>query len=116
MSYLEVTSMSLPRAERRRHVVYITRNTEYHCRDQEVVAVRDRGSRSWQRWHPAIRSRLMGCMNPDRKVARRIRPGSKLILAGKQVLMTSSLLFAGRPPREALVHYQSLCWSGEIVA
>ncbi|APR76352.1 Hypothetical protein A7982_01699 [Minicystis rosea] len=46
--------------ERRRHKVYITRNTEYHVRDGVCVAVRDRRSRSFRSAHIALNLKLSG--------------------------------------------------------
>ena len=46
--------------ERRRHHVYITRNTEYHLRDNVCVAVRDRRSRSFRPAHIALNLKLQG--------------------------------------------------------
>ena len=46
--------------ERRRHRVYVTRNTEYHLRDNVCVAVRDRQSSRWRTAHIALRLRLEG--------------------------------------------------------
>ena len=46
--------------ERRRHKVYITRNTEYHVRDGICVAVRDRRSRSFRGAHVALNLKLEG--------------------------------------------------------
>lgn len=46
--------------ERRRHRVYVTRNTEYHFRDGFCVAVRDRRSGDFLPGHLAIRRRLHG--------------------------------------------------------
>jgi hypothetical protein len=46
--------------ERRRHKVYITRNTEYHVRDGICVAVRDRKSRSFRGAHIALNLKLEG--------------------------------------------------------
>ena len=47
-------------AERRRHRVYVTRNTEYHVRDGICVAVRDRTSGSIREAHIAKGLRLEG--------------------------------------------------------
>lgn len=49
-----------PRRERRRHRVYVTRNTEYHFRDGFCVAVRDRRSGDFLQGHLAVRRRLQG--------------------------------------------------------
>jgi hypothetical protein len=46
--------------ERRRHRVYLTRNTEYHFRDGFCVAVRDRKTGDFLQGHLAIRRRLQG--------------------------------------------------------
>jgi hypothetical protein len=46
--------------ERRRHRVYITRNTEYHLRDGVCVAVRDRRSRAFRPAHIALNLKLEG--------------------------------------------------------
>jgi hypothetical protein len=46
--------------ERRRHRVYVTRNTEYHFRDGFCVAVRDRRTGSFLRSHLALRRRIQG--------------------------------------------------------
>jgi hypothetical protein len=46
--------------ERRRHHIYVTRNTEYHLRDNICVAVRDRRSRTFQRIHMALNLRVEG--------------------------------------------------------
>lgn len=103
--------------ERRRHIMYVTRNTEYHCRDRECVGVRDRNTRRWQRWHPALRTRLLGTMAGENKVKRGADLGNKLIFSAgtkKKILVTSSLLGAGRPPLEAIDFYASLAWRGVI--
>jgi hypothetical protein len=47
-------------SDRRRHRVYITRNTEYHLRDGICVAVRDRRSRSFRSAHIALNLRMEG--------------------------------------------------------
>jgi hypothetical protein len=47
-------------AERRRHRLVVTRNTEYHLRDGVVVAVRDRQSKRWCEGHIAVDLRLQG--------------------------------------------------------
>ena len=48
------------RVERRRHRVYVTKNTEYHFRDGFCVAVRDRQSGDFLPGHLALRKRLHG--------------------------------------------------------
>jgi hypothetical protein len=52
--------MSYKGSDRRRHRVYVTRNTEYHLRDGVCVAVRDRQSNSWRSAHIALNLKLEG--------------------------------------------------------
>jgi hypothetical protein len=52
--------MSYPGPERRRHRMFVTRNTEYHFRDAVCVAVRDRRSGSWLPSHLALHRRVSG--------------------------------------------------------
>ena len=53
--------------ERRRHRVFITRNTEYHVRDNICVAVRDRAARKFRPAHLALHLKLQGAVriNPN---------------------------------------------------
>ena len=106
--------MPVPAKDRRHHVVYVTRNTEYHCRDRECVGVRERSSGRWRRWHPALRTRLLGRFNEDHKVYRSPRPGFRLVFTGRQTVMTSKLEIFERPDREAIFAYTSLVKSGVI--
>jgi hypothetical protein len=46
--------------DRRRHRVYVTRNTEYHLRDNVCVAVRDRKSGAFRDAHIALQLKLEG--------------------------------------------------------
>jgi len=46
--------------DRRRHRMYITRNTEYHFRDNLCVAVKDRKTNVWLESHLALRRLLTG--------------------------------------------------------
>ena len=46
--------------ERRRHRMYVTRNTEYHFRDEICVGVRDRRTGHWLESHLALHRRLSG--------------------------------------------------------
>lgn len=49
-----------PIRERRRHRVYVTRNTEYHFRDGFCVAVRDRRTGDFLPGHLALQRRAAG--------------------------------------------------------
>jgi hypothetical protein len=110
-----MTRSKLPH-ERRRHVVYITLNTEYHCRDQECVGVRDRRTGRWHRAHPALRAELLGAVAKGKHRLLRPETGRRLLFSANQAVMTSPVTIAGRPDRAAVFHYTSLCWSGEIGA
>jgi hypothetical protein len=46
--------------DRRRHRVYVTKNTEYHFRDGFCVAVRDRRTGDFLQGHLALRRRIHG--------------------------------------------------------
>ena len=52
--------MAYQGTERRKHRVYVTRNTEYHVRDGVCVAVRDRKSRAFRAAHIALNLRVEG--------------------------------------------------------
>jgi hypothetical protein len=54
--------------ERRRHKVYVTRNTEYHVRDGVCVAVRDRRTSAFRDAHIAIQLKVEGSikLHPSR--------------------------------------------------
>jgi hypothetical protein len=99
--------------ERRRHVVYLTKNTEYHCRLKECVGVRDRRTGSWFRDHAAIRSQLLGAVTKQRKPSSP-SVGTRLLFEGSVPIMTSTVDIIGRPDRSAIFSYTSLTWSGTI--
>ena len=52
--------MAYKGTERRRHRVFVTRNTEYHIRDGVCVAVRDRKSRAFRAAHIALNLKVEG--------------------------------------------------------
>lgn len=53
-------SRNYPGPERRTHRMFVTRNTEYHFRAGQCVAVRDRTSGSWLVAHLALNRPLAG--------------------------------------------------------
>jgi len=57
---LDTASQSFSGQERRQHRMYVTRNTEYHCRGQLCVAVRDRKTGRFLHSHLAIQRTLSG--------------------------------------------------------
>jgi len=102
--------------ERRRHVVYVTKNTEYHCRDQECVGVKNVNTGIWLKSHPALRARLLGAIQIKKGILQRKRPaiGLRLIFLKDKSVLTTRVLFKGRPERNSVFSYTSLCWSGNI--
>lgn len=99
---------------RRRHRMFVTRNTEYHLRLDECVGVRDLETGKWQRHHAALRLRAVQLppMGHDRRwVGRRLQFWGR-----NQDVVTSPVLDVGRPQREVLTHYVSLEQSGLIEA
>jgi hypothetical protein len=100
--------------DRRRHRVYITRNTEYHFRDGFCIAVRDRRSGDFLRGHLALRRRLHGGLkfylngaivpNPGEP-----QPGEALYFAYEgRDLVTSPLESVDRPEKKLVDSYPPL--------
>jgi hypothetical protein len=89
--------------ERRRHRVYVTRNTEYHFRDGFCIAVRDRRSGDFLPGHLAIKRRLHGGLKffPNGAIVPNSgdpRPGEALYFAAEgRDLVTSPLERVDRP-------------------
>jgi hypothetical protein len=110
--------------ERRRHRVFVTRNTEYHFRDGFCVAVRDRRTGQFLQGHLALHRRLQGGLrffdnggiHPN---AGEPKPGESLYFASEERdprdrdayrirdLVTSPLESVRRPHRELVDGYPS---------
>jgi len=99
--------------ERRRHRVYVTKNTEYHFRDGFCVAVRDRRTGDFLHGHLALRRRMHGGVkfylngavvpNPGEP-----RLGEALYFASDgRDLITSPLEGVERPSKELVKAYPS---------
>lgn len=97
--------------ERRRHRVYVTKNTEYHFRDGFCVAVRDRRTGDFLHGHLALRRRVHGGVkfylngavvpNPGEP-----RLGEALYFASDgRDLITSPLEGVERPSKELVKAY-----------
>jgi hypothetical protein len=101
-----------PIVDRRRHRVYVTRNTEYHTRDNRCVAVRDRHSGLWLWEHNALWSRVLGGIAFSNGG---VRPcpgvpdvGQSLYLhpkEGAEDIITSTLVGVSRPERDVVAYY-----------
>jgi hypothetical protein len=100
-------------SERRRHRVYMTRNTEYHFRDGFCVAVRDRRTGDFLHGHLALQRRVHGGLKffPDGAIAPNAgepRAGESLYFAADgRDLVTSPLEAVARPSKEVVEAYPS---------
>lgn len=103
--------------ERRRNRVYRTHNSEYHCRDDVCVGVRDVASGDFLPAHPALGMRMTGGIRftPDGSVesfsVRGELPhvGESLYFSGGSpdfAVRTSALESVERPPLDALSHFR----------
>jgi hypothetical protein len=103
--------------ERRRHRVFLTRNTEYHCRDDLCVAVRDVQTGQFQDDHPAIGRRMTGSIRftQDGGIAsfspkgQEPHPGESLFFSdgdAERELRTSALRDIQRPPKAVVERYR----------
>lgn len=96
-------------AERRRHRLFVTQNTEYHLRDRTCVAVRDVWSGQWQTEHPAVGRKLFGALRPSAAGFEPLdKPEPNCLLwfeNGDDDILTSRLSVVTRPPKTALRKY-----------
>jgi hypothetical protein len=109
--------------ERRRHRVFVTRNTEYHFRDGFCIAVRDRRTGDFLEGHLALRRRVNGGLRffPNGGIFPNggdPKPGESLYFAGDgkeadgeqpraRELVTSPLESVERPSRDLVAAYPS---------
>jgi hypothetical protein len=99
--------------ERRRHRVYLTRNTEYHFRDGFCVAVRDRRTNEFLHGHLALRRRIHGGLKFFMNGAivpnmGEPKPGEALYFAYEgRDLVTSPLEAVERPAKNIVAAYPS---------
>jgi hypothetical protein len=99
---------------RRRHRMFVTRNTEYHLRLDECVGVRDLETGAWQRDHAALRLRAIQLppMGHDYSwVGKRLQFWG----SGKDVV-TSPVIDVARPESDDIERYVSREQSGLIAA
>jgi hypothetical protein len=113
MNLREPSAKSYRGPERRRHRVYVTRNTEYHFRDGFCVAVRDRRTGEFLHGHLALKRRFQGGLKfyPNGGIAPNSgepRPGESLYFSHDgHDLVTSALERVERPSRELAAAYPS---------
>lgn len=106
--------------DRRRHRVFVTKNSEYHCRDNVCVAVRNVQTGEFVRDHAALGRKLSGAIKFTRDGsisgvhdATDARLGEQLCFAAAALddaddhkdLLTSPLEAVARPPKELVRHY-----------
>lgn len=112
---IERTSYRGP--ERRRHRVLVTRNSEYHCRDDVCVAVRDRETLRFAPNHPAIGKHFSGGLrfndsggiDSATMSLSDLKPGQQVCFSGDdggdRTLITSPLSAIERPPKHIVEQY-----------
>lgn len=99
-------------SDRRIHKVFVTRNTEYHVRQDQCIGVRDRRSGEWLKAHLALRSKISGSIRFSREggvVPNEGRPqiGDSLFFqASGRDLVTSSILAVERPQKLTVQTYE----------
>jgi len=109
----ETHSRSFQGADRRRHRVFMTRNTEYHFRDGMCVAVRDRRTSAWLPGHLALRRQLFGSIKFFLNGALLPNPGEPKLgealffASGGRDLITSPLEKIDRPAKDLVADYPS---------
>ncbi len=97
--------------ERRRHKMFVTRNTEYHFRDALCVAVRDRRSGSWLVAHMALLRKLGGAVRyqtngvPVPSLAEPNVGDALFFDDDGRDLVTSSVCAVERPPKDVVQSY-----------
>ena len=97
--------------DRRRHRVYVTKNTEYHFRDGFCVAVRNRRTGEFLPGHLALHRRIQGGLKFFENGG--IAPNAGEPMAGESLyfaddgrdLVTSPLEGVERPQREVVNGY-----------
>jgi hypothetical protein len=111
MSQSAATMVSFKGKDRRRHKVFVTRNTEYHLRDGFCIAVRDRNSGDFLQGHLALQRRLQGGLKFFMNGAMVPNPGtprtgeSLFFAAHGRDLVTSPIERVDRPERALVKAY-----------
>ena len=100
--------------DRRIHKVFVTRNSEYHVRQQTCIGVRDRETGQWLRTHFAVERPVVGAIKFFESGAINATPG--LPNVGESMyfedlgrdLVTSSVVAVERPQPEIVAQYAAL--------
>jgi hypothetical protein len=100
--------MSYSGPERRIHRVLVTRNTEYHMRRDQCVAVRNRHTGGWVTRHIALSRRVAGTLvfqNGGVRPTLDLPEVGACICFDGEALVTSPLVAIERPERELVAGY-----------
>ena len=99
--------------ERRIHRIFVTRNTEYHVRQDTCVGVRDRNSGEWLLRHFALNLAVAGSIRFFESGAMNATPGlpqigeSMYFEDSGRDLVTSSVVSVERPKPDVVAQYES---------
>ena len=102
--------------ERRQNRVFVTVNSEYHCRDRACIAVVDRHTGELECDHPAVGRRLSGSVRLDLDHISATTPpetpheGEQLCFSAgvkddPHDVVTSTVVRIERPPRDVVARY-----------
>ncbi len=111
--------MSYQGSDRRRHRLIVTRNTEYHLKDDLCVAVRDRNTKKWQVGHIAVSLRVQGGVRfhdngavvpslKDPSVGDAMYFSYKNDAGHERQLVTSKIEAVARTPKKDVLAYATL--------
>jgi hypothetical protein len=108
---METPSNAYGGPERRRHKMFVTKNTEYHFKGEVCVAVRDRKSGRWLASHLALKRKLAGSVRFQGQAcaiplldAPKVGDALFFGLDGRE-LVTSLLCAIERPERQLVLEY-----------
>lgn len=97
--------------ERRRHKVYITKNTEYHLRNDTCVGIKSCRDGSWIRDGKILMAKLVGAVERVAELAEHLvgipEVGKYLLFVSDEgeFIVTTKLENIDRPPKEAVSNY-----------
>jgi hypothetical protein len=102
--------------EKRKHRMFVTRNTEYHLKNGTCVGIRSRSTGDWLMHARALGARLIGTISShDKKNAKPVtwllpEVGDNLILLSSTGvdIVTTKVRGIHRPPIQALKYYLPL--------
>jgi hypothetical protein len=96
--------------ERRLYKILVTKNTEYHMRGEECIAVRDSKSGVWRKQHVAVGSKLVGSIGSDTAGTYRLTEGPRAMVGARLCfssdLLTTPVLSVRRPTTDTVVTYK----------